>query len=61
MEDEDAVGFLPVEDSARRLDDLSVPPTSKLRRLRSASRMIDELIDMVKDTLDQRARRVRIL
>jgi hypothetical protein len=60
-EDEDTVGVLSVEDPARRLDNLSVSPSSKLRRLRSAARMIDELINMLKDTLNQGARRVRIL
>jgi hypothetical protein len=60
IEDEDAVGVLSVEDPARRLDNLPVSPSSKLRRLRSAARMIDELIYMMKDTLNQSARRVRI-
>jgi hypothetical protein len=61
IEDESPIGLLSVEDPARRLDNLPVSPSSKLRRLRSASRMIDELIDVMKDTLHQRARRVRIL
>jgi hypothetical protein len=54
-------GLLPVENPARRLDDLSVSPSSKLRRLRAASRMIDQLIDVMKNSLNQGARRVRIL
>jgi predicted XRE-type DNA-binding protein len=61
MEDEDAAGILAVEDTARRLDDLSISPSPKLRRLRSASRMIDQLINMMKDALDQDTRCVRIL
>jgi hypothetical protein len=61
IEDEDPVGVLSVKDPARRLDNLAVPPPAKLRRLRSASGMINELINMVKDTLNQGARRIRIL
>jgi hypothetical protein len=61
IKDEDAAGLLAVEDTARRLDDLSISPSPKLRRLRSASRMIDQLINMTKDALDQDARCVRIL
>jgi len=61
IEDEDAVRVLSVEDPARRLDNLAVSPPSKLRRLRSASGMIDELINMTKDALDQGACRIRIL
>jgi hypothetical protein len=61
IEDENTVGVLSAEDPARRLDNLSVPPSSKLRRPRSASRMIDELVNMMKDTLNKGARRVRIL
>jgi hypothetical protein len=61
VEDENTVGVLSVENPARRLDNLSVSPTSKFRRLRPTSRMVDELIAMMKDTLHQGARRIRIL
>jgi len=60
VKDEDAIGVLAVENPARRLDNLSVSPSSKFRRLRSAARMVDELINMMEDALHQRARRVRI-
>jgi hypothetical protein len=61
IEDEDSAGILSVEDPAWRLDNLAVSPPSKLRRLRSASGMINQLIDMMKDTLNPGARRIRIL
>jgi hypothetical protein len=61
VEDEDAVGVLPVENPARGFDNLPVSPTSKFRGLRAASRMVDELIDMMKDAPHQGARCVRIL
>lgn len=60
VEDEDAAGVLAVGDPARRLDNLWAPPRSKFRR-RSASRVVDELINVMKDTLHQSACHVRIL
>jgi hypothetical protein len=61
MENEDPVGVVPVEDPAGRLDDLAVSPPSKFRRPRSAAGMIDDLINMMKGTLDQGTCRGRIL
>jgi hypothetical protein len=61
MEEEDSVGVLSVEDPATRLDNLAVSPPSKLRRLRSGLGMINELIDMMKDTLNQGTCRIEIL
>jgi len=61
VEDEDAVGVLPVKDPARRFDNLSIAPSSKLGRLRSAAGMVDELINVLKDTPNQGARCIRIL
>jgi hypothetical protein len=61
VEDEVALGLFSVKDPARGLDNLAVSPASKFWRLRPASRMADELIDMMKDALHQRARRIRIL
>jgi hypothetical protein len=61
VEDEDAVGVLSVEDPTRWLDNLSVSPASQFWRLRAASRMVEKLVDMVKDTLHQGARCIRIL
>jgi len=61
MEDEDAVRVLSVKDPARRLDNLSISQSSKVGRLRSASGVVDELINVLKDAANQGARCVRNL
>ena len=57
---EDPVRIDPIEDPARRLDNLSVPPAEELSGLGSTPRMLGELVDMPKDALDQGTSGIRI-
>jgi hypothetical protein len=47
VKDVDAQAFLPIEDPARRLDDLPVAPASNLRGLRGALRVISQAPDIL--------------
>jgi hypothetical protein len=53
--------LMPVDDSARILDDLSISPPLKFRQLSAAQGMVSKLADMLYDALDQSPRSCRIV
>src|SRR5690606_2541056 len=53
MQDVDFVPVIAVEDPARRLDNLTIARALELRRTASALRVVNQLLDMAKNTADQ--------
>src|SRR3546814_17826402 len=53
MQDVGLVPVIAVEDPARRLHNLTIARALELRRTASALRVVNQLLDMVKNTADQ--------
>ncbi len=61
MEDNNAPAVITIENPTRRLDNLPVTPPAKFLRLGAAFRVFHKHGNMPKDSLDQPARRLRII
>src|SRR5690606_1050285 len=61
MQDIDLVPVMAVEDPAWRLDNLTIARALELWRTASALRVVTQLLDMVKNTADQRRRGTWVL
>ena len=54
MDDKDFVPVVAVKDTARRLDDLTIPRSPQLLRPTATLRMVHQLLDVAENALDER-------
>ena len=60
-ENEYLASIVPIEDAARRLNDLTIAPPSQLRQFRAALRMLGKLFHVAENALHEHGRGNRIV